>query len=147
MSKIKASTRFAQQTLCKSLTNKGNPCKSKARPSGYCDAHEEKNIKRINKIEIRKSRAYLNRYVLDAPNKTVKELSNLIRIPYKQYLKTAHWERTRRTMLKLNAYRCSKCGTENRKLHVHHKTYENLFMEKIKDLWVVCDKCHGELHK
>ena len=36
---------------------------------------------------------------------------------------------------------------KGKKLVVHHKTYENVGNEKERDLIVVCDQCHINIHK
>jgi len=42
---------------------------------------------------------------------------------------------------------CQKCGRKNDRLNVHHKHYKSLGREKLKDLLVLCPKCHAAVHK
>lgn len=42
--------------------------------------------------------------------------------------------------------RCEMCGTNQRQLHVHHKTYERFGNEHPLDLVVLCDRCHKKAH-
>lgn len=68
-------------------------------------------------------------------------------LTYKEYLKTKHW-------LKLKALysyqyeikRCRLCGSE-RRLNIHHVTYENLGNETFKDLIYLCQPCHYKIHE
>lgn len=52
-------------------------------------------------------------------------------------------------MLEAFDYRCSRCGYKfyRAKLHVHHKTYKNIFKEEPEDLELICESCHEVEHK
>jgi hypothetical protein len=65
---------------------------------------------------------------------------------YHEYLKSEHWQETRKAALKRADYRCQVCNGTKR-LEVHHRTYERLWMENDADLTVLCDECHGLFHK
>jgi hypothetical protein len=67
-------------------------------------------------------------------------------LPYEKYLITGWWKMRRRQELKAAGFHCSNCMECNRKLHVHHKTYERLGEELSEDLAVLCDVCHGAIH-
>ena len=41
---------------------------------------------------------------------------------------------------------CQRCNSITT-LHVHHKTYDRIFNERIDDLSVLCDSCHSSYHK
>lgn len=70
-----------------------------------------------------------------------------LRMPYKEYLQTPHWQNTRKAMMGLKLYRkCELCGTREYKLHVHHLNYDCLFEEKYIDLVVLCSVCHKKVH-
>jgi hypothetical protein len=70
-----------------------------------------------------------------------------VRGHYNEYLKTAHWKRLRAHMLERAEYRCERCGTNRRKLNVHHKNYEHIGYESAyDDLEVLCDRCHEIEH-
>ena len=47
---------------------------------------------------------------------------------YKEYLKSAEWEYKKKQKFKLNGNKCEGCGCNDRKLDVHHKTYEHIEM-------------------
>lgn len=65
---------------------------------------------------------------------------------YQAYLKTKHWNDTRKKALKRAKCTCQLCGTKDSVLNVHHKTYENKGKEKAKDLIVLCSNCHAKFH-
>ena len=78
-------------------------------------------------------------------------IKTLRAMPYRDYLQTDHWKRTRRSALYRSAYRCQLCnsgGFGNREilLDVHHRTYENIGQEKPEDLTVLCRICHEKFH-
>ena len=65
---------------------------------------------------------------------------------YKDYLQSDEWQKKR---LKLFAERgkvCERCQSITN-IQVHHKTYENIFNEKLCDLEVLCKICHENHHK
>ena len=66
-------------------------------------------------------------------------------MPYRQYLRTPEWQRTRKAALKRAGYACQVCN-RNRILHVHHRTYERRGYELARDLIVLCDECHALYH-
>lgn len=68
-------------------------------------------------------------------------------MPYADYLQTAHWQRTRSGALKRAKYRCQICNTNQKALHVHHRTYERRGEEYARDLIVLCEDCHRTFHE
>ncbi len=68
---------------------------------------------------------------------------------YKDYLQSDEWQEVRKRVFLERGRRCERCGKdlENKIADVHHKTYENLFNEKLEDLEVLCRPCHQEEHK
>lgn len=58
-----------------------------------------------------------------------------------RYLSRAHWKFKRAEKL-LSVGQCEMCGSSEN-LHVHHKSYENLFCEDLEDLEVLCCRCHA----
>jgi 5-methylcytosine-specific restriction endonuclease McrA len=70
----------------------------------------------------------------------------LRRLPYAEYLLTAHWQRVRTLALEQAGYLCDLCARDDR-LEVHHRTYERLGMERQSDLIVLCFECHRDFHR
>ena len=64
---------------------------------------------------------------------------------YRQYLKSGHWNFTKKRALKRAGKKCEVCRSEV-DLQVHHKSYENLWDEKPADLIVLCECCHIKNH-
>ena len=77
---------------------------------------------------------------------------------YAEYLLSEHWKRRRleRIRLALQAYppslrdtvRCNNCErfVWLGRIQVHHRTYENIGNEPLKDLAVLCEGCHAREH-
>jgi len=63
---------------------------------------------------------------------------------YKEYLKSDHWQKTRRRKLNRTA-KCAICAERN-DLDVHHLTYDRMYKEHLSDLRVVCRRCHEVIH-
>lgn len=68
-------------------------------------------------------------------------------MPYGTYLKTKEWQATRQHKLRQAGYRCQVCNAQNRRLEVHHRTYENRGQELDRDLIVLCHRCHETFHQ
>ena len=61
------------------------------------------------------------------------------------YYNSPEWAAKRNERLRLDGYRCAKCGF-TRALEVHHINYERLFQEDVsRDLITLCKKCHNEI--
>jgi hypothetical protein len=64
---------------------------------------------------------------------------------YYEYLQSDEWDQKRKAKLKEAKYRCQLCNKDS-KLSVHHRTYDNVFHEKLSDLIALCEKCHEKFH-
>lgn len=69
-------------------------------------------------------------------------------MPYKDYLKTDHWQEIRRDALARALWRCQMCGkhSDDGSLHVHHRSYRSRGFESPEDVVVVCAGCHKNFH-
>jgi 5-methylcytosine-specific restriction endonuclease McrA len=67
-------------------------------------------------------------------------------MPYKEYLKTAHWQHFKGEALKFAQYKCQLCPEKDLPLNVHHRDYSNIGCETFNDVIVLCEKCHGIHH-
>lgn len=64
-----------------------------------------------------------------------------------EYYKSPEWAAKRNERLKIDSYRCARCGF-TRALEVHHITYTRFGHEDVyRDLVTLCKKCHGEIEK
>lgn len=66
-------------------------------------------------------------------------------LPYKEYLKTEHWQHFRKEAVKYFQGKCQLCNSEE-SLNLHHRTYENLGRETFNDVILLCKDCHGKFH-
>lgn len=64
---------------------------------------------------------------------------------YEQYLQSPEWREFRKKAFEHYGRKCSKCGTDKR-LQVHHKTYDNIFHELLDDVMILCRTHHEEIH-
>lgn len=80
----------------------------------------------------------MNRFVRAAMRYHVGRLRAL---SYTDYLQTRHWQWTRRRALAFYHHRCQECGYLY-SLEVHHLHYDSVGCEKMRDLRVLCRKCH-----
>jgi hypothetical protein len=67
-------------------------------------------------------------------------------MPYKEYLKTPHWQAVREEALRRAKDKCQLCGSKDR-LEVHHNTYERRGRERPEDVIAICHKCHSKHHE
>ena len=67
---------------------------------------------------------------------------------YTEYLKSEHWENTKKRFYasKLHKNKCMVCGS-TKNLNIHHKNYYNLGAEKLTDLCLLCQDCHSKVHE
>lgn len=65
--------------------------------------------------------------------------------PYKQYLQTQHWQKTREAAIERAGDACQLCSS-TAALNVHHNNYTNLFDERPEDVIVLCRHCHAKFH-
>lgn len=74
-------------------------------------------------------------------------LEELQAMPYRHYLRTPEWRRTRAAALRRAGGSCSLDVTHTDGLEVHHRTYERLGEELLTDVVVLCHACHWLHHK
>lgn len=80
-------------------------------------------------------------------NRETKERLEYLRgLPYREYLRTDHWQKVRADCLKRFRGKCQICNSGTR-VHVHHRTYINRGCEKYTDVIVLCSGCHDIFHK
>lgn len=62
-----------------------------------------------------------------------------------EYYKSRAWAEKRNARLKIDGYKCARCGF-TRALEVHHINYDRLYNEDVsRDLVTLCKKCHKEI--
>jgi restriction endonuclease Mrr len=78
-----------------------------------------------------------------APEGRVAELRAM---PYREYLRTPEWRKTRAAALHRANHQCAIDPAHTDKLQVHHRTYDHLGAELEGDLLVLCEECHRVHH-
>jgi 5-methylcytosine-specific restriction endonuclease McrA len=64
---------------------------------------------------------------------------------YHNYLLSDEWAQLKIDLFQNRGRKCEYCG-KTKDLHVHHKTYKNIFNEEPEDLIILCRKCHNKEH-
>jgi len=64
---------------------------------------------------------------------------------YLEYIQSPKWKKKRLMALIHYGEKCDKCGA-NKRLDVHHLTYERFGKELLADLQILCRKCHDAVH-
>lgn len=62
------------------------------------------------------------------------------------YLNSPHWRKKKNAALDYAKRLCQLCNNAWL-LDVHHRTYENLGCENVRDLIVLCTTCHDKFHR
>ena len=65
---------------------------------------------------------------------------------YHDYLQSEQWKTIARKKREEADNRCQLCNNGSITLHVHHRTYDNIYHEKMNDLIVLCENCHKKFH-
>lgn len=73
-------------------------------------------------------------------------VSRLKKMPLAEYRLTDEWQAKRTFALTRAGYRCQVCSACDRRLDVHHNTYDRYGQESVFDLVVLCDRCHALFH-
>lgn len=73
--------------------------------------------------------------------------SIILRMPYSEFLKTPYWKSIAETVKDRDGNKCKRCGS-NKRLHVHHLSYQHHGDElnHLEDLVTLCRTCHKEVH-
>ncbi|MCX0396192.1 HNH endonuclease [Clostridium perfringens] len=73
------------------------------------------------------------------------EDTNEVFYNYKSYLKSKHWKLKKDEYFSVYKKECAICK-KNKKLNLHHKTYDNVGNELLEDLVLLCEECHNKIH-
>ena len=77
------------------------------------------------------------------PSSTPERIRELKAMDYKsEYLKTPEWEEKGEIMRRRFGNRCQTCNSNEKKLEVHHRTYERVGEELPADPTLLCEECH-----
>lgn len=67
-------------------------------------------------------------------------------IDYTQYISSDDWVKRRHDYYLTHKRLCRSCGSKERTIHLHHRTYDRLGSEIDDDLIPMCVHCHENLH-
>lgn len=73
-----------------------------------------------------------------------------MKVRYSEKLKNPLWQKKRLLIFERDGFRCTKCGSDKKTLHVHHKRYlegHNPWEYEDRDLITLCEDCHTREHK
>lgn len=79
-------------------------------------------------------------------NNRIKHIKNKTSGGYYKYITSKLWKKKKEKVIKLRGNFCEICGTHEN-IHLHHLTYERLFMEPLTDLQLLCVNCHAIQHE
>ena len=65
---------------------------------------------------------------------------------YHKYLLSPEWKTLAAQKREEAENKCQLCNARESVLHVHHRSYDNIYHETLKDLIVLCEKCHQKFH-
>lgn len=65
---------------------------------------------------------------------------------YKKYINSREWSHRKALYYGVHHKECRTCGSTDKELHLHHRTYERIFHEEDADLVPLCVDCHAALH-
>ncbi len=110
---------------CLGTTQKGKKCKQiDLRKNGYCKYHQYQ----ANRAPILKSP------------------KNKYKTEYHKYLDSPEWKKKKEIVLSILGRTCKLCGKYGNT--IHHNTYARVYQEDlIRDLTVLCKKCHTNYHE
>jgi hypothetical protein len=71
------------------------------------------------------------------------------KMKYKDFLNTLYWRIISKCIRELAHNKCQVCGEKEKKLNVHHNTYEHHGFEitHTEDLVCLCEECHHLYHE
>lgn len=64
---------------------------------------------------------------------------------YHEYLLSPEWKEFRKKAFEHYGKKCAHCKRTKR-LQIHHKTYINIFNEKLEDVMILCELHHARIH-
>lgn len=68
---------------------------------------------------------------------------------YSKKLSKPQWQKKRLECFERAGWKCQRCGSTSRSLHLHHPQYDGTFEKQpweYDDLEVLCSKCHKQEH-
>lgn len=125
---------------------KRNIAKLKKKP-----IQSEKTIKAIEKSERKLSKKIA---ALDAvgvsikaePKARKKKQNKFGAGDYTKYINSPEWAARKAAYYECHHRRCRSCGSDEKEMHLHHRSYARIYQEEDGDLMPMCMDCHAMLH-
>ena len=114
-----------------------------------------KNAEKVNKVFLQDHNKQLHEFKVSEfkglPDEIQKYIGSRIRNMdyHSEFLKSLYWKSITQ-MIRENAHnKCQVCGGINKKLNIHHNTYEHHGFEvsHLEDLVCLCEDCHHLFHE
>lgn len=80
------------------------------------------------------------------PRKWKKAKNNYGYGDYHTYIVSPEWLYRKQEYYKSHKKECRTCGSLDRQIHLHHRTYARVYKEDDADLVPLCSECHSSLH-
>src|SRR3990167_10700919 len=103
-------------------------------------AHEEKLARQAAVKNSAKTKPLPVKPVIAVNSRT-----SVVVTDYQKYIHSKPWKRKRKEAFQHHGAYCRLCGRTDR-LTVHHKTYERIGREEMRDLEILCKGCHDARH-
>lgn len=99
---------------------------------------EEKLKKRLDSLEIAEA----------SPGYRVQQSkkANLLFDGHAQYISSPEWIDRKKKYYDTHRRECRSCGSWEKVIHLHHKTYKRIYNEDDSDMMPLCSDCHSSLH-
>jgi len=81
-----------------------------------------------------------------APREWKKAKNNYGYGDYHTYIVSPEWLYRKQEYYRSHKKECRTCGSEDRQIHLHHRTYARVYREDDTDLMPLCSECHSALH-
>ena len=67
---------------------------------------------------------------------------------YSRYIHSPRWKSLKDAVMRERGVSCERCNASGSitKVHLHHLTYERLGRERMEDVQLLCERCHGAMH-
>lgn len=65
---------------------------------------------------------------------------------YLKYINSPEWAARKAAYYECHHKQCRSCGSDDKELHLHHRSYARIYQEEDGDLMPMCMDCHAMLH-
>lgn len=95
---------------------------------------------------MRERRKYTRRFGVRPRGGEIRPLAySQFREIHSAHIRSEKWKAIRERLFKKRGRKCEQCGSPDQ-IEVHHKHYNNLGRERLRDLEILCRPCHAKFH-